>query len=124
MREKPMLSKMYQYKFYLDANHFVTLKEQTGEVHPHTWEISLVIEVVEGSTIPFYQIEELIKTFLGTYQNTQLNCVAPFDEINPTLENIGDYFTKEVEKLISQKGWKLRNFTISETPSRSYITVY
>lgn len=119
-----MLSKMYQYKFYLDANHYVTFDGKAGELHPHTWEISVVIELIEDNVIPFYKIEEMIKNLLENYQNKKLNDVAPFDRVNPTLENIGDYFTEEISKKVSEKGWELRNFTISETPSRSYITIY
>lgn len=119
-----MLSKMYQYKFYLDANHYVTFDNTDGELHPHTWEISVVIELVGENVIPFYQIENMIKDLLASYQNTKLNDVEPFTTINPTLENIGDYFTKEISTTVAEKGWELSNFTISETPSRSYITIY
>ncbi len=119
-----MLSKMYQYKFYLDANHFVTFNGKAGELHPHTWEISVVIELVGDNTIPFYQIEDMIKGLLKSYQNTKLNDVEPFTRINPTLENIGDYFTRAIASHVEERGWALRNFTISETPSRSYITIY
>lgn len=119
-----MLSKMYQYKFYLDANHYVTFDGKQGELHPHTWEISVVIELVDENVIPFYKIENMLKELLGEYQNTKLNDVAPFNRFNPTLENIGDYFTEVFSEKVSARGWELRNFTISETPSRSYITIY
>lgn len=119
-----MLIKMYQYKFYLDANHYVTFNNKAGELHPHTWEISVGIELVGDNVIQFNEIENVIKFTLEKYQNTKLNDIQPFDEINPTLENIGDYFTKSFEEKITSKGWKLRSFAISETPSRSYITKY
>lgn len=119
-----MLSKMYQYKFYLDANHYVTFDGRAGELHPHTWEISVVIELVGDNVIPFYKIENMIKDLLEKYQNTKMNDVEPFTEVNPTLENIGDYFTEMISEAVTEKGWELRNFTISETPSRSYITIY
>lgn len=119
-----MLSKMYQYKFYLDANHFVTFDGIAGDIHPHTWEITVVIELVGDNFIPFYQIENMIKDLLKGYQNTKLNDVEPFCRINPTLENIGDYFTRAISNQVAQRGWALRHFTISETPSRSYITIY
>ncbi len=119
-----MLTKMYQYKFYLDANHYVVFDDKVGEIHPHTWEIALGIQLVGKDVIPFYIIEEEIKDELAIYQNKLLNEIKPFDTLNPTLENIGDYFTNSFTKRIANQGWNLRTFMISETPSRSYITLY
>lgn len=119
-----MLTKTYQYKFYLDANHFVVFDNKKGEIHPHTWEICVVIELFDDNFIPFHEIETTISDMLLAYQNKLINEIEPFNKLNPTLENIGDYFTKVISNKTSKLGWKLRHFIISETPSRSYITIY
>ncbi|WP_249030385.1 6-carboxytetrahydropterin synthase [Tannockella kyphosi] len=119
-----MLKRMYQYKFYLDANHYVLIENRLGQVHPHTWEITVMVEVQGEKVIPFSQIEAVIKDLLSIYQNSLLNDLAPFDKRFPTLEVIGDYFTELIDEEMLKRKWSLRSFTISETPSRSYITRY
>lgn len=119
-----MLKRIYQYKFYLDATHYVLIDNRLGQVHPHTWEISVMVEVLDDKVIPFSQIEKVIKELISKYQNTLLNDIPPFDETFPTLEVIGDYFTELFEERMKEYKWSLTNFTISETPSRSYITKY
>ena len=111
----------YKFKFYLNASHSIYINGVQGENHTHTWEIQLnTIKAVEDF-IQFNDIEKLIETFLSQYQDKYINDVEPFNSINPTLENICEYFKDKVEKVLFDSGWVLVSIEISETPARSYI---
>lgn len=111
----------YKYKFYLNANHSILIDGVMGQVHPHTWEIVIeVIKVVEGF-VQFSFVEKAIEELLSKYQDKYINEIEPFDEINPTLENISEYFKEAIKQKLKQDGWMLLRLEISETPARSYI---
>lgn len=111
----------YRYKFYLNARHAIYIKNKLGQEHPHTWEITLdTIKVTDGF-IQFNHIEKTIEEFLGQYQDRSMNEVEPFTTLNPTLENICEYFKGSIRELLAERGWLLLKIEISETPSRSYM---
>ncbi len=111
----------YKYKFYLNANHSILIDGVMGQVHPHTWEIVIeVIKVVEGF-VQFSFVEKAIEELLSKYQDKYINEIEPFDEINPTLENISEYFKEAIKQELKRDGWMLLRLEISETPARSYI---
>lgn len=114
--------RIYRYKFYLDANHFIySATGEKGMVHPHTWEFAIELKNRNGDFVLFSRIEQLINEILKPYQNICLNDVPPFDKVVPTLENIGEFFKDEVARKMDGLNWELLQMEISETPSRSYI---
>lgn len=116
-----MIYSQYKFKFYLNASHSIYINGNLGQSHPHTWEISLNVLKVKEKFIQFHEVEKAIEAYLDKYQNTFINNIEPFNEINPTLENICEYFKGTLRDLLKKKGWVLMTIEISETPSRSYI---
>ena len=116
-----MIYSQYKFKFYLNASHSIYINGNLGQSHPHTWEISLNVLKVKEKFIQFHEVENAIEAYLDKYQNTFINNIEPFNEINPTLENICKYFKGTLRDLLKKKGWVLMTIEISETPSRSYI---
>lgn len=111
----------YRYKFYLNARHWILIRGNQGELHPHTWEFTLdTLKVISGF-VEFHEIEELIEKELQPYQDQCLNEVAPFDIMNPTLETICHYFKNEIRDRLLERGWALLSIEIAETPTRSYV---
>ena len=114
--------RIYRYRFYLDANHFIySSTGEKGMVHPHTWEFAIELKNRNGDFVLFSRIEEMINEILKPFQNICLNDVAPFDKKVPTLENIGEVFKEVISKKMDGVNWELLQMEISETPSRSYI---
>lgn len=111
----------YKSKFYLNARHYIYINGKKGEVHPHTWEFSVVIRFEYSKFIEFKDIENPINNFLNKYQNHVLNELNPFDIIIPTLENITDEFAKELYIIIKKLGGDLVRIESAETPTRTYI---
>ena len=111
----------YKYKFYLNANHAIFINNVLGQMHPHTWEIMIEMLSTKENFVQFDKVEQSISNLLEKYQDQFLNEVAPFDKINPTLENIVIYFKQMIEEQIKEYHMVLLSIEISETPSRSYI---
>lgn len=116
-----MRFRQYKFKFYLNARHGIYKNGVLGEVHPHTWEI--VINVVKGrdETVKFHHLEHRVEEFLSRYQDKTLNEIAPFDMINPTLENMCEYFKDELTEILNRNGWIFLMMEMSESPSMSYV---
>jgi 6-pyruvoyltetrahydropterin/6-carboxytetrahydropterin synthase len=111
----------YRLKFYLNARHYIIIKDNRSDTHPHTWEFALTILVRRKEFVEFKTFEQKINAFLEVYQDRILNELAPFDSILPTLENMVDYFTKKFVFLIREVGGELLCVEGSEGPSRTYI---
>lgn len=114
--------RIYRYRFYLDANHFIySSTGEKGMTHPHTWEFAIELKNKNGDFVLFNRIEEMINEILKPFQNICLNDVPPFDKKVPTLENIGEVFKEVISRKMDGLNWELLQMEISETPSRSYI---
>lgn len=111
----------YRFKFYLNASHAIYSNGVIGQSHPHTWEITLDVIKARQDFVQFDVIEKNVEGYFEKYQDGNLNKIPPFDAINPTLENITDYFKKNLFNILAKMGWLLIKIEVSETPARSYI---
>lgn len=115
------LYREYRFKFYLNANHYIVIKGNEGQRHPHTWEFMVSIAVDRNEFVQFNDYEKAIEEYFDQYQNKVLNEVAPFDEITPTLENMAEYFVQKIADIVQELGGQLMQMESSETPTRSYV---
>lgn len=118
------LTRLYQFKFYLNGGHSILIDGHQGQVHPHTWEFGLKILMQKEEFVEFNVFEKAINLFFEKYQNQTLNNVKPFDVLMPTLENMVDYFGEQLRGIIRAVGGELMQIEGSETPTRSYIVSY
>lgn len=116
-----MKYKQYKFKFYLNASHSVVFNGIFGENHPNTWEITVITLKMKDNFLEFKILENKINDFLNPFQDSVLNYLKPFDTINPSMENICEYFKENIEKIMSEEGWLLLSIELSESPTRSYV---
>lgn len=114
----------YRFKFYLNASHSIIINGRQGEVHPHTWEFTVLILIQREGFVEFRDFEKAIEKFFSRYQNHTMNDIEPFNTVIPTLENIVDYFGDSLRDIIRNTGGELIQIEGSETPSRSYVISY
>ena len=115
------MHRQYRYKIYLNANHSIKIGQKQGEIHPHTWEISMdMIEINELFT-EFTNVEKVLENIIEPYQDKYINDLPPFNRLNPTLENITEYFKDLFEKELVNLGYILVSIEVSETPTRAFI---
>jgi 6-pyruvoyltetrahydropterin/6-carboxytetrahydropterin synthase len=116
-----MRFRQYKFKFYLNTRHAVYKKGVLGEVHPHTWELTINVMKNREETIRFHELEKRIEEFLDKYQDKVLNDVEPFDVINPTLENCCEYFREQLTHILNREGWIFMMLELAGSSNTSYV---
>lgn len=116
-----MKYRQYTFTFYVNTSHAIYIDGKRGQVHPHTWEITLHLLYMKESFITFDKLEQRIEAYMARYQDVCLNEAAPFDRINPTLENCCEHFKNELKDILNEEGWLLLMIEIKETPTRAYV---
>lgn len=116
--------RIYCFKFYLNASHYVFFNGSQGEMHPHTWEFSLKLQAENDSLHQFSDYEKALGVVFEPYQNKTINEIAPFDELLPTLENIVEIFGAASREAADKIDARLLEIEGSETPTRSYLVSY
>ncbi len=110
----------YMIKAYLNASHYVVFDGKRGDVHPHTWEYVAKVYTSGKDVVKFSEPERAVMSIFEPYQNKVMNEQPPFDAINPTLENMTEYFATQITTAVEPYGYHLRTFEGSETPVRTY----
>lgn len=112
----------FRFKFYLNSNHAVLFnKTNISSIHNHSWELSIYLIEEKIELNQFSEIEKTIKDYLEKYNQETINEIYPFTRINPTMENLGFVFFKDVEKLLIDSIYTLEKIEVSENPTRTYI---
>ncbi len=110
----------YRIKAYLNASHFVVFDGKKGDTHPHTWEFVATVYTTSNNIIKFTEPEKMIMKVFESYQNQVMNEIEPFNAIIPSLENMTEYFAKQIAEAVKPIEYHLRRFEGSETPVRTY----
>lgn len=117
--------RVYCFKSYLNASHYVSFDGQRGEVHPHTWQFGAKVAVAgSAEPRPFADYERAIEVVFEPYQNRVVNECEPFDAIVPTLESLTEVLGEKVRAVAAGMDARLVEFEGSETPARSYLLSY
>ncbi len=75
------------------AAHQLRLAPGEGErLHGHNWRIKATVRATEldsrGFVMDFNELGPTLRALVEPYEHVFLNEIAPFDEVNPTAENI------------------------------------
>ena len=74
-------------------------------VHGHNYKIRVTLEGTHLNSIgllyDFKDLKEAIQCSIRRLDHQFLNDIPPFDELNPSAENIAKYFYEEVGRLIA-----------------------
>lgn len=111
----------YRYKFEVNAYHSVLINNKRGNVHPHTFEISLFIKINDNNFLLYNDVEKIVEKFLDNYREKEINLIKPFDKLEPSIENIGDVLFTNLKQILSDNNIELIKLEISENPTRVYI---
>lgn len=83
------------------AAHF--LRDYHGiceRIHGHNYRVQVYVGAneldTEGIVVDFAEVKESLLRVCGRFDHTLINDVAPFDELNPTVEQLARYIGEEV----------------------------
>lgn len=71
-----------------------------------------------GLVMDFIELEAKLHEVIAPYDHRHLNDLPPFDELNPTTENLARFFFQELEKKLDA-GVELRGVRVWEAPTYS-----
>ncbi|MGD8558766.1 MAG: 6-carboxytetrahydropterin synthase QueD [Gammaproteobacteria bacterium] len=112
----------YTLKIVTDFASAHTLRDYPGacsRLHGHNWKVEVEVCASEldsvGMGIDFKAIKTATKKVTAELDHRYLNEIKPFDEINPTAENIAAYIYQGVSELLNNDRVRVTAITLWET---------
>jgi len=112
----------YTLKILTDFAAAHTLRDYPGDcskLHGHNWKVEAEVTATAlnevGIGMDFKQIRKTTNAICDRLDHTYLNELSPFDEINPTAENIAAYIYAELASELNGDHVKVSAITIWET---------
>ncbi|MFA5881187.1 MAG: 6-carboxytetrahydropterin synthase QueD [Eubacteriales bacterium] len=94
---------MYEISAYshFDAAHFLRgYPGKCANIHGHRWKVEITLrgETLNelGILVDFMDVKELLKEAVNAFDHKMINEVPPFNEMNPTAENIAGYIFEDM----------------------------
>ncbi len=116
------MSARYTLKVVTDFAAAHSLRNYPGDcskLHGHNWKVEAEVTATSlnevGIGMDFKQIRKETKVICEHLDHTYLNELSPFDEINPTAENIAAYIYSELAKQLNSDTTRVSAITIWET---------
>lgn len=116
------MTRRYTLKVVTDFAASHALRNYQGEcqrLHGHNWKVEVEATATQldqaGMGIDFKVMKRATKQVLEGLDHYHLNDIPPFDEINPTAENIAAHLFAEIGKLINAEHVQVSAVTVWET---------
>ena len=85
---------------FASAHALRNYKGRCENVHGHNWKVRVVIEGEKldqtGMLVDFLDVKSLLGEILDRIDHQFLNEIPPFDVVNPSAENIAEYFYQQL----------------------------
>lgn len=116
------MSVTYTLKIVTDFAAAHTLRGYPGacsRMHGHNWKVEVEVLATSldevGMGIDFKAIKQTTHQVTDELDHHYLNEIVPFDEINPTAENIAAYIYKGIGELLNDDRVQVKSVTLWET---------
>lgn len=101
------------------AAHAIMIRGEREPVHGHNWRVTLTVGGdsldEDGLLVDFHDLEAQLDDILAPFQNRHLNEVEPFDQVNPTAENVARHIAQAITPALAT-GVKLIHVSVTEAP--------
>jgi 6-pyruvoyltetrahydropterin/6-carboxytetrahydropterin synthase len=110
---------------FASAHALRNYKGRCENVHGHNWKVRLVIEGEKldatGMLVDFLDVKSLMGEILDRIDHQFLNEIPPFDVVNPSAENIAEYFYQQMTGRLAETPVpvRIREVRIWETEVQS-----
>lgn len=113
-------------KGHFDAAHY--LREYGGKcesLHGHRFQVVVTVKALElderGLAFDFTELKKHLNKVLERYDHVCLNEIEPFDEINPSSENIASTIHQELKARLADASISISSIQVAESPE-SFVT--
>ncbi len=97
-------------------------KADLEPLHGHNFRVEAFVDAETlpdtGYVVDFVELETTLQKVVAPYDHRHLNDIAPFDELNPTTENMARFFYQELENKLPE-GASLARIRVWEAPTYS-----
>jgi 6-pyruvoyltetrahydropterin/6-carboxytetrahydropterin synthase len=98
-------------------------KGKCENVHGHNYKVQVMVAGPElnsiGLLMDFVELRGAIKALVERLDHRFLNDLSPFDQLNPSAENLAKYFADILSPHVQQQGLRLSRVTVWETDTTS-----
>jgi 6-pyruvoyltetrahydropterin/6-carboxytetrahydropterin synthase len=98
-------------------------KGKCEHVHGHNYKVQVTLAGdklnAAGLLMDFVDLRAEIKGLVAKLDHRFLNDIPPFDQLNPTAENLAKYICDEIEPQARNQGLQVRGVTVWETDTTS-----
>jgi len=98
-------------------------KGKCENVHGHNYKVQVVVGGEQlnsaGLLMDFVDVRKTLKALVERLDHQFLNDVEPFNELNPSAENLARYFSDELGSSINANGLHVVAVTVWETDTTS-----
>lgn len=88
-------------------------------MHGHNWKLEVEVTAQDldqqGMAIDFKSIKESARELCAQLDHRYLNDIPPFDQINPTAENLAAFFYRGLSKKLNNERARVSAITLWET---------
>jgi len=92
-------------------------------LHGHNWAVEVTVECRElneiGIGIDFREVKQSVREALHRLDHINLNELPPFNDINPSSENIARYLYQDLSGKLNTGKVRISRVRVSETPTSS-----
>lgn len=92
-------------------------------LHGHNWTVEVTVQCTElneiGIGVDFRYVKQSVREALQHLDHINLNELAPFDDINPSSENIAYYLYQKLSRKLNRENIRVSQVRVSETPTSS-----
>jgi 6-pyruvoyltetrahydropterin/6-carboxytetrahydropterin synthase len=113
--------KGFKLKHKLIVKYTVQDSSNSSSVLVKALELTLFISSLKSGMIRFDQMETVIRETLEKYSENELTLISPFDQLKPTLENMGVVFCQVIRQNLARIDAHLEVLEISESPIKTFI---
>jgi 6-pyruvoyltetrahydropterin/6-carboxytetrahydropterin synthase len=110
---------------FASAHALRNYKGRCENVHGHNWKVRVVIEGEKldatGMLVDFLDVKSFMGEILDRIDHQFLNEIPPFDVVNPSAENIAEYFYQQLNGKLTETPVpvRIREVRIWETEIQS-----
>lgn len=98
-------------------------KGKCENVHGHNYKVQVTVAGERlnsaGLLMDFVELRAAIKALVERIDHRFLNDLPPFDQLNPSAENLAKYFCEELGPQVDKQGLHVRAVSVWETDTSS-----
>jgi 6-pyruvoyltetrahydropterin/6-carboxytetrahydropterin synthase len=118
-KARTFMHEVYKEAWISSAHRLRDYKGPCENLHGHNWHVRVFVGATEldatGMVIDFKLLKHAMREVCDRLDHTYLNELPPFDEINPTAENICRHIFEEVDQRINDGRVRVTRAMVWET---------